>query len=255
VVFTTFNKISIMDSPKNFVQEEAEWIEESGETPEVAFYEAVFYLTEKEDGPKLTLSPSDIKLLEDAVIYRYKIIILRDLDYTNRGSTIFRGMKRTVINYERLKKYQIRKNKMVSGQKEETGRALAEYMDRECQAISEGRLYTTINCSQEKLEEFAKGLGLDIDPECLEICFKQISLTFDEVYRATLLAERNDYPYKFLYDRGDCFEIVIFNEDKKQFSISLKTCMDEETNRQDIKLKADAIYHSTPKLEAPWNVL
>ena len=243
-----------MDSRESYIQEEAEWIEESGETPEVAFYGAVFYLTEKEDGPKLTLSPADIKLLEDAVIYRYKTIILRDLNYTNRGSTVFRGMKRAIINYERLKKHQISKNRAVSGQKEEIGRALAEYMNRECQAVSEGRLYSTINCSRKKLEEFTKELGVDIDPECLEICFKQIPLTFDEVYRATLFAERNDYPYKFLYDRGDCFEIVIFNEDKEQLSTSLKICMDGETGRQDIRLKADAIYRSIPKPEAPWNI-
>ncbi len=244
-----------MNSRESYIQEEAEWIEESGETPEVAFYESVFYLTEKEDGPKLTLSPSDIKLLENAVIYRYKNIILRDLDYTNRGSTVFRGIKRAIINYERLKKYQSRKNKVVSGQKEEISRVLAEYMVRECRDISEGRLYTTINYNREKLEGFAKELGVNINPECLELCFKQIPLTFDEVYRATLLTERNDYPYKFLYNKGNCFEIVIFNEDKEQLSISLKICMDGKTNKQDIRLKADAIYRSIPKSEAPWNIL
>ncbi|MEA3280520.1 MAG: hypothetical protein U9Q38_07970 [Thermodesulfobacteriota bacterium] len=244
-----------MNSSESFVQEEAEWIEESGETPEVAFYEAVFYLTEKEDGPKLTLSPSDIKLLEDAVIYRYKIIILRDLDYTNTKSPVFRGMKRAIINYERLKKYQSRKNRVVSGRKEKTGLSLVEYMDRECRAISKGRLYRTINCGRIELEKFSKELGVDIDPECLNMCFKQVSLTFDEVYLAALLTERDDYPYKFLYDREDCFEIVIFNEDKEQLSTSLKICMDEGTNRQNMRLKADAIYRSIPKSAAPWKTM
>jgi len=238
-------------SKESYIQEEAEWIEESGEIPEVAFCEAVSYLTEEEDGPKLTLTPSDIKLLEDAVIYRYKNIILRDLDYTNRGSTVFRGMKRAIINYERLKKYQSRKNKVVSGQKEEISRALAEYMDRECRDISEGRFYSTINYGREKLEKFAKELGVDIVPKCLDLCFKLVPLSFDEVYRITLLTERDDYPYKFLYDRGDYFEIVIFNEDKQQFSTSLKICMDGETDKQDMRLKADAIYRSIPKPEAP----
>ena len=36
-----------MDTNANYVKEEAEWIEESGEIPEVAFNEAVSYLTEK----------------------------------------------------------------------------------------------------------------------------------------------------------------------------------------------------------------
>jgi hypothetical protein len=243
-----------MNSRESYIQEEAEWIEEFGEIPEVAFCEAVSYLTEQEDGPKLTLAPSDIKLLEDAVIYRYKNIILRDLDYTNRGSTVFRGMKRAIINYERLKKYQSRKNKVVYDQKEEIGRALTEYMDQECRNISKGRLYNTINYGRGKLEKFAKELGVDIAPECLDICFKQIPLTFDEVYRTTLLTERNDYPYKSLYDRGDFFEIVIFNENKEQLPISLKIYMDWKTNKQDMRLKADAIYRSIPKLEAPWNI-
>ena len=247
-------KMDNMNSSETFVQEEAELIEESGETPEVAFYEAVFYLTEKEDGPKLTLSPSDIKLLEDAVIYRYKIIILRDLDYTNKSSPVFRGMKRAIINYERLKKYQSRKNRVTSDWKEEIGRSLIEYINRECQDISKGRLYTTINCGREELEEFAKELGVNIARECLEMCFKLVPLTFDEVYKATLFAERDDYPYKFLYDRGDCFEIVMFNEDKQQLSISFKICMDDKTDKQDMRLKADAIYRSIPKSAAPWNI-
>ena len=244
-----------MNSRESYVQEEVEWLEESGEIPEVAFYESLSYLTEQEDGPKLTLASSDIKLLEDAVMYRYKIIILRDLDYTNKSSPVFRGMKRAIINYERLKKYQSRKNRVTSGWKEEIGRSLIEYINRECQDISKGRLYTTINCGREELEEFAKELGVDIDPEYMDLCFKQISLTFDEAYRATLLAERVDYPYKFLHDRGNCFEIVIFNEIKQRFPISLKIlCGDGKTERQDVRLKADAIYRSVPKSAAPWDV-
>lgn len=248
-------RMNSMDTSENYVQEEAEWIEESGEIPEVAFYESVSYLTEDEDGPKLMLAPSDIKLLEDAVIYRYKNIILRDLDYTNRISPVFRGMKRAIINYERLIKYQTRKNRAVFGWKEEIGRSLIKYMVQECRDISEGRLYRTINCGREKLEKFAKELGVDIavdiTQEYLDICFKLIPLSFDEVYRATLLAQRDDYPYKSLHDRGDYFEIVILNEDKQQLSISLKICMDKKTDKQDMRLKADAIYRSIPKPEAP----
>lgn len=243
-----------MNSRESFVKEEAEWVEESGEIPEVAFNEAVSYLTKKEDGPKLTLAPSDIKLLEDAVIYRYINIVLRDLDHINRSSPVFRGMKRAVINYARLKKYQTLKNRLVPGPQKKIGRALIEYMDRESRDISEGRLYRTINCGREKLEEFAKELGVNIARECLEMCFKLVPLTFDEVYKATLFAERDDYPYKFLYDRGDCFEIVIFNEDKQQLSISFKICMDEKTDKQDMRLKADAIYRSIPKSAATWDI-
>ncbi len=236
------------------MQEEVEWIENSGEIPEVAFYAAFSYLTEKEDGPKLTLTASDIKHLEDAVINRYKIIIMRDLNYANRGSHTFRGMERAIVNYGRLKKYLVQKNRVVSGWKEEVGQSLLNYINREYHDISKGRLYGTINCTREKLERFARELDVDINSHYLDVCFKEISLTFDEVYRATLLTEREDYPFKFLCDRGDCFEIVIFNKNKQQFSISLKIlCGCGEAERQKMWSKADAIYRSISKSPIPWD--
>lgn len=240
-----------MDSRESCVQDEVEWIEYSGEIPEVAFYESLAYLTEKAEGPRLILTPFDIKRLEDAVMHRYKIIILRDLDYATRGSPMFRGIKRALINYGRLKRYQARKKRDMPGVKKEIALSLTDYIDREYRDISKGRLYTTLNCGREKLEEFAGELGINIDTKCLDLCFKQIPLTFDEVYRATLLAERNDYPYKFLYDRGNCLEIAMLNKDKQQFPISLKIpCGNGDTKRQDAWLKADAIYRSIPKLVA-----
>jgi hypothetical protein len=244
-----------MDTREHHIEDEAELIENSGEIPEVAFHESVSYLTEQADGPKLTLTPADIELLEDAVMRRYKIIILRDLDYTNRSSSIFRGLKRAIINYERLKKYQSLKNRAAPGWKEEFGQSFINYIDRECRDISEGRLYRTINCGREKIEEFANELGVDINKEHLNLCFKQIPLTFDEVYRVTLLAERVDYPFKYLYNRKDCFEIVMLNESRQQSPISLKIfCEDGTIKREDIQLKVDTIYRSIPKSVAPWDV-
>jgi hypothetical protein len=244
-----------MHSKKIYLQEEAEWIESSGEIPEVAFYEALFNLTEREDGPRLTLTPKDMSILEDAVMERYKMIILRDLDYTNRGSPIFRGLKRAVINYDRLKKYQARKNRVDSNLQATIGQSLLSYIDREYHHISKGRRYTTLNCTREKIEGFAEELGIDIPPEYLDLCFRQIPLTFDETYRATLLVERADYPFKYLHDRGDYFEIVIFNTDKQPFPIFLKIfCNDRGTQRQDAQLKTEAIYQSIPKSIAPWEM-
>ena len=244
-----------MNSKESYLQEEAEWIENSGEIPEVAFYEAIFNLTEREDGPRLTLTPEDMSVLEDAVIERYKIIILRDLYYPNRSSPIFRGIKRAVINYDRLKKYQARKNRKASNWKEAIGQSLINYIEREYCDISKGRRYTTLNCAREKIEEFAEELGINIPTEYLDLCFRQIPLTFDETCRATLLAERADYPFKYLYDRRDCFEIVILNNDKQPFPISLKIfCNDRKTQRQNARLKTDAIYQSILKSIAPWDL-
>ena len=153
-----------MNSKENYMQQEIDWIENSGETPEVAFYETLYYLKEEEDGPKLVLTSSDIERLEDAVINRYITIILRDLKFTNRRSSIFRGLKRAIINYNRLKKYQKKKNRIDPGMKKEIGRFLIEYIRCECEDISDKRHYRTINCTQEELEQFAEELGVNISP-------------------------------------------------------------------------------------------
>jgi len=244
-----------VNSRESYLQQEVDWIENSGEMPEVAFYEALYYLTEEEDGPKLILTSSDIKRLENAVVNRYKTIILRDLEFANRRSTIFRGLKRAIINYDRLKKYQKRKNRIDPGMKKEIGHSLLEYIRCECEDISDKRYYRTINCTIEELEQFAEELGVNIAPEHNDMCFEHIPLTFDEVYRATLLSERQDYPYKFIYDRGDYYEIVIFNEKKQKFHISLKVyCEKEDSDRKNMWLKTDAIYRSLSKSIPPWEI-
>jgi hypothetical protein len=244
-----------VNSRESYLQQEVDWIENSGETPEVAFYETLHYLIKEEEGPKLVLTSSDIKVLEDAVINRYKTIILRDLKFANRRSSIFRGLKRAIINYNRLKKYQKKKNRIDPGLEKMTGRFLLEYIRRECEEISDRRHYRTINCTREELEQFADELGVNIAPEYNDICFEQIPLTFDEVYRATLLSEKQDYPYKFIYDRGNYCEIAIFNEKKQKFHISLKIfCEKENSDRKNMRLKTDAVYMSLSKSIPPWKI-
>lgn len=244
-----------MNSKESYLQQEVDWIENSGEMPEVAFYESLYYLTEEEDGPKLILTSADIKFLEDAVVNRFKTIILRDLEFANRKSSIFRGLKRAIINYDRLKKYQKKKNRADSGIEKAIGYSLIEYIRCECEDISDKRHYRTINCKRDELEHFAEELGVNISPEYKDICFKHIPLTFDEVYRATLLSERQDYPYKLVYDRGDYCEIVIFNEKKQKFHISLKVfCEKEDSDRKNMRLKTDAVYRSLSKAVPPWEI-
>lgn len=244
-----------MNFGESYLQQEVDWVENSGEMPEVAFYEAFYYLTEEEEGPKLILTLSDIKRLEDAAINRFKTIILRDLKFANRRLSIFRGLKRAIINYNRLKKYQKRKNRIDPGLEKMIGRFLLEYIRRECEEISDRRHYRTINCTREELEQFADELGVNIAPEYNDICFEHIPLTFDEVYRATLLSEREDYPYKYIYDKGDYCEIVIFNEKKQKFHISLKVfCEKEDSDRKNMWLKTDAVYRSLSKSIPPWKI-
>lgn len=242
-----------MDSKKSYLEEEVEWIQNSGEIPEVAIYTSLYCLTEDEDGPKLKLTESDIRSLEDAVIHRYRTIILRDLNYSNRGSDGFRGVKRAIINYGRLKDYLSRKKLFVPDLKKEVRHALWAYLNRECQDILNGRAYRTLNCDQEQLEQFAAELGLNLGIENLDSCFSQVPLSFREICRVTQLSEVKDYPFKCIYDFGDHFEVVIINEDKKQFPFSLKIfCGQAQSERRRVRSKVYAIYRSIPKLPAPW---
>ncbi|MBU4069100.1 MAG: hypothetical protein KKH17_12545, partial [Proteobacteria bacterium] len=112
----------------------------------------------------LILTSADIKFLEDAVVNRFKTIILRDLEFANRKSSIFRGLKRAIINYNRLKKYQRKKNRTDSGIEKVIGYSLIEYIRCECEDISNKRYYRTINCTIEELEQFADELGINISP-------------------------------------------------------------------------------------------
>jgi hypothetical protein len=244
-----------MASKKQYLTEETEWIVESGEIPEVAFHEAVFYLTKSKKGPALKLTSADIKLLEKAVINRYKTIILRDLNCKNIGTPVFRGIKRSIINYKRLKKYQAQKNIKNNNLKKEIIRLLTEYMDQECREISENRFYRTINCTRRELEAFTEEVGADIDPAWMDLCFKQIPLTFDEVYRVRRITEKHDYPYKLLFEGENYLEIAVFNKNRLKFPISLKMDIDEtREKKQDTRLKADAVFRSISKSKPPWNI-
>ena len=85
------------------VWEEREIIRDSGEIPEVAYWNSLYYLEEDPEGPKLKLTAAEKRLLKRAVLERYLFIILRDLTVANIGKPHYRGVRRAMINWERLK--------------------------------------------------------------------------------------------------------------------------------------------------------
>ncbi len=89
------------------VMEEAELIvREGGEIPEVAFWNAWFYLTEAPpDGLGLSLEGQEEALLREAVVRRYLLIIERDLTPANIGKSFYRGPGRARINWQRLRRF------------------------------------------------------------------------------------------------------------------------------------------------------
>ena len=85
-------------------QIENEWyiVRYSGETPEIAYNSAIYYLSRAQDGPRICLDEEQIELLKKAAVDRYAEIVLRDLQHDNCTKSIYRGIGRSIINYRRF---------------------------------------------------------------------------------------------------------------------------------------------------------
>lgn len=151
------------DNKKNILSEEAFLILHSGEIPEVAYYGSVHYLTEDPEGPLLDIEPRDLISLEEAVVQRYRTIILRDLTPANRDRSIYRGLKRCAANWKRLVLFSDKRSIDISSIRQEVIKALKDFLSQEIIDISSGKRKTCINCSYSVLTEFAYSLGLSGD--------------------------------------------------------------------------------------------
>ncbi|MFO7761650.1 MAG: hypothetical protein R6V20_08585 [Desulfobia sp.] len=149
-----------MDNKQELLNNEILMIEYSGEMPEVAFYESLYFLTEDPEGPGINLDYHDQLPMKKAVIRRYMFIILRDLNPENRNKSIYRGLKRSIINWERLKKYSQKEGLDIAEVKKKTVRSLMSFLEKEREDVMEKRRVSSLNCSIKELEKFAGDLGL-----------------------------------------------------------------------------------------------
>jgi len=97
--------VSTMKGPRPEVEDEWYAVRHSGEIPEIALHSALYYLCEAEDGPRLTLSPAETRHLQRAAALRFREIVLRDMLRENLDKPIFRGLARSVINFERYENF------------------------------------------------------------------------------------------------------------------------------------------------------
>ena len=152
-----------LDKKKRHIGEEAFLIEHSGEIPEVALHGGLYYLTEDKEGPGLALDDGDILPMKQAVIKRYRAIILRDLDPGNRDKRIYRGLARCAANWQRLAKFCARENLDIRAIKSEAAEALKKFIVNEAAEIECGDRISCINCSPEELAALMLSLGLTGD--------------------------------------------------------------------------------------------
>jgi hypothetical protein len=152
-------------SRQELIAEEIFMLTDGGEMPEVAFHSAVYYLAEDKDGPALELGEEDVALLKEAVVQRYTAIILRDLCPENKHTAIFRGLKRSAVNWQRLVSYAERENIDLTAIQIQVAQALLNFLQHEYDAVICRGEICCVNCSQERLGDYAKSLGVVLERE------------------------------------------------------------------------------------------
>lgn len=161
-----------------YIDEEAFMILHSGEIPEVTFHSSLYHLTEDPEGPGLTLDENDVLALKKAVVERYRAIILRDLDPSNRDKSIYRGLARCAANWLRLLKFCTRENMELDVIRSETAAALQNFLRLELDDVQSGKRLPSINCSYSEVENLAADLG--IEPGEMPEGWREILLVWDK---------------------------------------------------------------------------
>jgi len=196
---------------RELLDAECAQIEHAGEMPEVAYHSAIFALADEETGPRLHLSPAEVRLLEKAAFNRYRRIIARDLTFRTRRFDIFRGAARAIVNFARLKDFARRFRFRLAEVRQEASGLLQDYLLQEERS---GWLVRSVNCTREELEAFMRELGLNpkVMAGTLAAIFSRPPLTFEETQRLTFFSNTNLYPYRYMARRGGAVEIGVASE-------------------------------------------
>jgi hypothetical protein len=142
---------------------ENEWyiVRYSGETPEIAYNSAIYYLSRAKDGPQLCLDAKQIELLRSAAVDRYLEIVLRDLYHVNCTKSIYRGVGRSIINYQRFCKFCERQQLDASGVRKKAAEAFMVFLETEKNQLQTTNRPTIIDCTYQELQNYAVLLGME----------------------------------------------------------------------------------------------
>ena len=127
---------------------ENEWfiVRYSGETPEIAYNSAIYYLSRAQDGPRINLDEKQVKTLKEAAVERYLEIVLRDLQHANCSKSIYRGIARSIVNYHRFCMFCERQQLEVDRVKSLAAAALAVFIETEIEELQRIDRPSIINC-------------------------------------------------------------------------------------------------------------
>ncbi len=143
---------------------ENEWfiVRHSGETPEIAYNSAIYYLSRAQDGPRIYLDAKQVKRLKDAAVERYLEIVLRDLQHVNCSKSIYRGIARSIVNYNRFCKFCERQQLDVDRVKSQAAAALVIFIETEIEELQSLERSSVINCTYKELKRYALLLGVEL---------------------------------------------------------------------------------------------
>lgn len=143
-----------------------EWyvVRHSGEIPEIAFHSSLHYLTESPDGPKIILEDQQTQVLKEAAAERYREIVLRDLQHENCSSSSYRGIRRSIANFQRYRDFCRRQQFVDAGFNGEVAGSLLIFLAVEQVRVRKQGRESVVNCSFKELNAFAKVVGL-VDDE------------------------------------------------------------------------------------------
>ena len=153
-----------MSNKEKYLEEEILIIEDTGgEMPEVALHGSIFFLCGDSEGPRLTLTEEEKLPLKKAVVNRYQTIILRDLQPENRRKSIYRGLRRSAVNWKRMKFFAEREKLEIEHVRSKIARALLAFLKEEVHSVQERGELSCVNCNRDTLQEFAEEIGLSTE--------------------------------------------------------------------------------------------
>ena len=143
---------------------EDEWyhVRYSGEIPEVALHSSLHFLSEDPEGPGIQVHGDVLTSLHEAVIARYREIILRDITPCNKETSGYRGVLRAIANWRRLKRFCHRHCVGYAEIQAEVARQLRVFLEHEIAQADTDALAISLNCSFVELESFAIELDLSL---------------------------------------------------------------------------------------------
>ena len=152
----------IEKAKKAYIEEETFIVRHSGEIPEVAYHGSLYYLTEDPSGPGILLELHEIIPLKQAVVERYREILLRDIDPGNRDKRIYRGLARCLANWQRLEKFCAREKMDFLVIQNEAATALKEFLNNEIDEVVNDNRSSCVNCSAKEIEILVNSLGISV---------------------------------------------------------------------------------------------